>query len=84
MSRGCVKVGPNSIAASSTTTVLSALVSGYVSVTTGKHIVMSVESTISPGYRAFPAPASLGAVVVALGTLMMMTTKSLTVCYVKL
>ena len=78
-----MKVGPNLIAASSTTTALSALVSGYASVTTGKHIVMSVESTISRGCRAFPAPASVGAVVVALGTLMM-TTKSLNVCYVKL
>ena len=83
MSRGCVKVGPNSIAASSTTTVLSALVSGYVSVTTGKHIAMIVGNTILLGIMAIPAPASAGAVVVALGTLMM-TMKSLNVCYVKL
>jgi hypothetical protein len=81
-SQECVKVGLASMMASSTATVLNALVSGYVSVTTGKHIVMSVESTISPGCRAFPVPARVGAVVVALGTLMM-TTKSLNVFYVK-
>ncbi len=83
MSQECVKVGPASMMASSTTTALSALVSVCVLVITGKHIVMSVESTILLDCKAFPALASLGAVVVALGTLMM-TTKSQTVCYVKL
>ena len=78
-----MKVGPNLIAASSTTTALSALVSGYVSVTTGKPIVMSVENTILLGIMAFLAPASQGAVGLALGT-QMKTTKSLNVCYVKL